>query len=371
MPAWLPRAIALFMLGIAALATASWLLGRLRNLLIILLVSLFLSLAVEPAVNVLARRGWRRGAATGLVFAAIFVFAVVFLYAIGTLLAGQVASLIQTVPHYAQQLIGFVNRHFHTDFSGQQLANQLSRADSGARQAATGLAGRALSLSTSLIGLIFEGFTVLLFTFYMVADGPRLRRAICSLLRPERQRDVLRAWNVAVDKTGGYVYSRALLAAASALVTWIFLTIIGVPYALALGLWMGLVSQFVPTVGTYLAGGLAVLVALLNDPLDAVWTLAFVIAYQQFENYVLAPRITAHTMSMNPAVAFGSVIAGAALLGGIGALLALPAAASIQAFLSSYIHRYEVVEDEALAATPKPSRPGRRRFRFQRGSTPP
>jgi predicted PurR-regulated permease PerM len=139
------------------------------------------------------------------------------------------------------------------------------------------------------------------------------------------------------------VYSRALLAAVSATATWLALTLIGVPYPLALGLWVGLVSQFIPAVGTYLAGALPVLIALFHDPLDAVWVLVFITLYQQFENMVLSPRVTAKTMSLHPAVAFGAVIAGGAILGPIGALLALPAAASIQALVSLYAHRYEVI----------------------------
>jgi len=193
---------------------------------------------------------------------------------------------------------------------------------------------------------VFQAFTVALFTFYLVADGPRLRRTICSLLRPERQREVLRAWELAIDKTGGYIYSRSLLAGLSALATWIALSIIGVPYALALALWVGIISQFVPVVGTYIAGALPVVIAGLNEPVDIIWTLAFIIVYQQIENYLLAPRITAHTMELHPAVAFGTVIAGAALIGPVGAVLALPAAAVGQAFVSTYIQRHDVVESE-------------------------
>jgi predicted PurR-regulated permease PerM len=210
----------------------------------------------------------------------------------------------------------------------------------------------ALNAGTGLIGIVFQAFTVALFAFYLTANGPRVRRAVCSLLRPERQRTVLAVWDLAIDKTGGYVYSRALLAAVSALVTFLLLTVLGVPYALALALWVGLVSQFVPAVGTYLAGVVPVFVALLNDPIDAVWVLGFILLYQQVENYFLAPRITAQTMQLNAAVAFGSVLAGAAILGPIGALLALPVAASLQAFISTYARRYEVLENPLTEQSP-------------------
>jgi predicted PurR-regulated permease PerM len=137
-----------------------------------------------------------------------------------------------------------------------------------------------------------------------------------------------------------------LLALLSAVATTIVLEIMGVQYALALGLWTGLISQFVPTIGTYLAGALPVLVALLDDPTDALVILIFMVAYQQLENYVFAPKITARTMDLHPAVAFGTVIVGASLFDVVGALVALPAAAVIQAIGSTYLARHEVIESQ-------------------------
>jgi hypothetical protein len=96
-----------------------------------------------------------------------------------------------------------------------------------------------------------------------------------------------------------------LLAACSAVATTVFLALAGVPYPLALGLWVGLVSQFIPTVGTYLAGALPVLIALLDNPVSALWVLAFIVVYQQFENMILSPRISARTMALHPAVPSG------------------------------------------------------------------
>jgi predicted PurR-regulated permease PerM len=359
MPPWLPRAIVLSLVGVAALLLGYWLLLRLRSLLVILLVSLFASVAIEPAVNALARRGWRRGAATLAVFAAVAIVSLAFVGVIGSLLVGQVASLVDTLPGYVEQATEFLNRHFHTNLSAGTLAHELAQADSPLRRFATGLAGNALGLGTALLTLLFQALTVLLFTFYLAADGPRFRRAVCSLLPAPQQRAVLRAWDIAVEETGGYVYSRALLAGVSAVMHGLFLWLIGVPYPVALGLWVGAVSQLVPTVGTYLAGALPLLVALLSDPLDALWVLLFVAAYQQLENYLLAPRLTARTMALHPAVAFGSVIAGASILGGVGALLALPVSATLQAFASTYLHRHELV-DEALDTNLDPVPPASR-----------
>jgi predicted PurR-regulated permease PerM len=349
-----PRDVALLLAGAAALVITFWLVVRLRSLLVMLLISFFLSFALEPPVDLLAARGWRRGVGTAAVFAALVVAVVLFVGALGSLLVAQVGGLVDAIPGYAQQVTDFVNDRFGTELSGGELADQL-RGNPGVKDFVNGLAAGAVGLSTTLVGLVLQGFTVGLFTFYLVADGPRLRRTVCSVLPPGRQEVALRVWDLAIDSTGGYVYSRALLAAVSAVATTLFLTLIGVPYPLALGLWVGLVSQFVPTVGTYLAGALPVLIALLDNPVSALWVLAFIVVYQQFENMILSPRISARTMALHPAVAFGAVIAGGAVMGPIGALLALPAAASVQALVSIYLHRYQVIADP-LTSTPSPAR---------------
>src|SRR5690606_123448 len=107
----------------------------------------------------------------------------------------------------------------------------------------------------------------------------------------------------------------------------------------------------------YIGGALPVLIALIERPLAAVFVLAFIVVYQQIENYFFSPRITARTMEIHPAVAFGSVIAGAGLLGGVGAILALPAAAVIQAIGTTYLGRHDVVDSD-MTATRREPRPG-------------
>jgi len=114
------------------------------------------------------------------------------------------------------------------------------------------------------------------------------------------------------------------------------------------------VSQFIPVVGTYFAAAVPLLVALLEDPWSALIFLIFVVVYQQIENYALAPRITARTMQLHPAVAFFAVLAGGAFSGVIGAFLALPAAAIIQATVSTYLTRHEVVESDLTRHTERP-----------------
>lgn len=357
-PPWLLRAFLLAAATVAGLVAGFWVLTRLQSLLTVLLVSLFLAFALEPAVNWLARRGMRRGAATGLVFLALIVVVVGFFWTLGSLLIEQVTTLVDNAPQTADQAVDWINRTFKTQLSGADIEKYAKNWSSHL----DGFAQNAWGTATATLGAFFQGLGVLLFTYYFAADGPRFRHAVCSVLPPQQQRHVLRAWDIAVDKTGGYIYSRGLLALASTLAHYVALRILDVPSAFALALWVGVVSQFIPTVGTYLAGALPVIVALVQSPATALWVLGFIVVYQQFENYVLQPRITASTLDMHPAVAFGAVIAGAALLGATGALLAIPVVATVQGFAGAYIRRYEV---EAGAGEHRPAK-GRRWSRLSR-----
>jgi predicted PurR-regulated permease PerM len=224
------------------------------------------------------------------------------------------------------------------------------------------IGGGLLDFGSTLLGGLLQALTALLLTFYLVADGPRMRRALIGRLRPERQREVLDVWELAITKTGGYVYSRVLIAVASAAFHITAFWLIGVAYPAALGTWVGVVSSLIPVVGTYLAGLLPVMVALGDEPIRAVWVLVVVVFYQQVENYLVSPRISAHTMELHPAIAFLSVLAGAALLGAIGALIALPVAAITAAVISAAGERHETLAHELLGeveAEGDPEKPGR------------
>lgn len=344
MPRWLPRAMVLALALIAVFQLGSWAFHQLIGLLTNILIAFFLALAIEPAVSKMAARGMRRGLATFLVFFGVLIVTAGFVTLLGSMLAGQIIKIVEDFPDYLDSVIAWINGHFHTDLKRVDVQEGLLRSDwlrNYVQNSATGV----LDVSAQVLGGLFQLLTVALFSFYFAADGPRLRRAICSVLPPARQTEVLRAWEIAVDKTGGYIYSRGLMALVSGVAHFVLLQALDVPYAPVLAVWVGLVSQFIPTIGTYLAGALPMLIAFTVNPWYALWVLIFVVIYQQFENYVLQPKLTSKTVDIHPAVAFGSVIAGTALLGAVGALIAIPAVATLQAFLGAYVKRYDVTDD--------------------------
>jgi len=349
-PKWVPRML-LLVLALGALFIFGFgVVRQLRTLIVLLLISAFLSVALEPGVSYLEKRGWRRGLATGFMFLLVVVLGGTFVGLMIPLIVDQVITFIDRAPGYIDDLGETLDR-FGIELSGDRASEAFTDVDATLQEYAADLAGSLFGVGATLLNTFFQGLTIALFTFYMTADSPKIRRGIASMLPERHQREVTRVWDIAIEKTGGYFYSRALLAGASGLITWLVLSVIGVPFPLALGLWVGILSQFVPVVGTYIGGALPALIAWLEDPIKALWVVIYIVIYQQIENYVLSPRVTAHTMSLHPAVSFGAAIAGATLLGAPGALMALPVAATLQAFVSTYIRRYELVD----GLEPRPS----------------
>ncbi|MGH2698008.1 MAG: AI-2E family transporter [Actinomycetota bacterium] len=346
MPAWIPRLLLAVIVYIGGAFLFYQAVLRVRGLLFMIVVSLFLSFAIEPAVNFLAQHGWRRGAATGFILFGVILIGMVLLVSMIPLVITQIRDLVGEVPGWLDTISERANEWFGVELSVTAAVTQAEDIEGALRTYGADVAGNVLGFGAAVISGLFQLLTILLFTFYFVADGPKVRRSVCSLLPARRQREVLQTWEIAIDKSGAYFYSRLLLALINGVLLYALLRIMGVPFALPLALWSGLFSQFVPVVGTYIASVLPLLVALLNEPFDALVVLAYILVYQQVENYALSPRITKHTMQLHPAIAIGSAIAGGSLAGPIGAFLALPAAAIIQASIGTFVERHEVLESE-------------------------
>jgi len=343
MPTWYPQAVGLAIAGILAALALLWFFNIISWVLYVLLLALFASFALEPPVNWFVARGWRRGTATGAVLV--------------LLILGAAGTVLLVMPQVVTELIGFlgalpqyVERTAHALGIEMDIAS-LTRASDSTKASIASFGGHLLTgvvqATAALFSVIGQLFTVGLIAFYLVAEGPRFRRAVCSLLPRDMQREVLRVWEISIEKMGGYLYSRVILATASAVGIYIVLRILGLPYASSLAIWQGVISAFVPIIGTYIALALPLLVAIMaGTRSDAIVVIVYEVAYQQFENYILSPKVSAKRMQLHPAVAFVFALMGGAIGGLIGAFLALPVGAILQAVASSIVRHHEVVEDE-------------------------
>ncbi len=319
---------------------------KLRDLLAWVIISLFLSFALEPLVNKLVARGWRRGTATGLILLGVILVFLIFIGSMVPLVVDQIGELIRQAPGFVDRISAFAQDKFNVTLSTQGLIERLTSLGSSFGVSGSDVASNVVSVGGKLVSAIFQLLTISLFTFYLVVDGPNVRRKTMALMQAKHQKLFLETWEIAIEKMGGYLYVRLILAAVNTVTALIVMSIARVPFALPLALWMGLISQFIPVVGTYIAAAVPLLVALLQNPWSALAVVIYVVLYQQIENYVISPRLTARTMQLHPAIAIAAAIAGASLYGAIGAFLALPAAAILQVVAGTYLKRHEIIEDD-------------------------
>lgn len=328
---------------IALAALLKFILSDAGIVLFTLILSFLASVAMEPAVSRLSR-SMKRGLAAFIVMFGVMVAFAAFLFAFGRLLGDQIATFAQSVPEHVQDLTTWASERFGIELDYQSILDRLGVGTSTLTTVAQNLAGGLIGVVAAILAAAFSTFTFAFFTYYFAADAPRLRRWLAQLFPPRQQEVFAHAWDLAVAKTGGYVSARLVLAAISGGTAALFMLIIGMEYWLALGIWTGLVAQFVPTVGTYIASALPVMIGLIGDrPWQGLAMLGFALVYQQIENVTLEPRISAQAVDVHPAVSFAAVMVGAALFGIGGAFVAVPVAALLLALFDIYAHKYELL----------------------------
>lgn len=333
-------------LAFAAVNFLAGVVGSLKSLLVMLVTSVFISFAMEPVVGRLARRGWRRGMAAGVLLVGVAVSMVGVIVVMGALVVAQGADLLDDIPGIVEDSANWLSATFNINVDVESVLQDGGALDQVTANVESRVSGDGLLDTSNQLGaatgaVLATGF----FSFYFSADGPRIRRALCRLAPPTRQQHVLRLFEVAVEKAGGYMLARFILAAVSAAAHGAMFAAIGVPYPLPLALWMGVISQMIPVVGTYLGATAPVVFALTVSPGVAIAVLVAIVLYQQVENLALAPRIVGNTVNIHPIVGFASVLAAAVLVGVIGALIAVPIVATIQGFVATFWSSHELSED--------------------------
>src|SRR6056297_1569411 len=348
--------VGLVVLGLIALAIfVQFLLREGGGILFIVVMAWFAAIAMAPVVAWLSKY-MKRGLATLLVMLSFVLFAAFFLLAFGNLLVDQLVQLAQAVPGVITEALRWANERLGTAYEFQDILAMFDVETADLALYAGEIAIGVLGFVTSLVGSVFSIFTFGLFLFYFSAQLPQFQRWVASLFPERAQEFVMTAWRLTSQKTGGYIGARIILAAINSFFTGIVFLLIDMPYWLPLALWTGIVAQFVPTIGTYISIALPVLVGLLSDrPVVGIIALVRAILYQQVENLLIEPRISAKAVDVNPAVAFGSVLLGASLFGVAGAFLAIPVTAMLFAMLDTYGKRYELVGD--LREDDAPSEP--------------
>jgi predicted PurR-regulated permease PerM len=358
------RAVAVVLATLAGL----WAVSQARHFVSMLVVAMFIGLALVPGVNHLHRtRGWRRGAAVWFIYlvglSALVLLTLVLIPAISRL-ALQVG---QDGTRWLTDLDRWTSDtlRFHI-LSPQGATDAVVTTQEFLSRWSDKLVGAASDAVTKGISLVVSVATIATFAFYFAAEFPQLQRGLLSWFAPDRQQRLSWTIDQAVTQVGGYLYSRLLLTAINGIGFFVVMVVVGVPIGLAipLAVFGGFISEFIPTIGTYLGAAIPIaLTAAMQGIVAGFIVLGYAVVYQQIENYWLSPRISAKTMELNGGLAFGAVLAGAALFGPIGAFMALPVAALIVSFIKNYRQGYEVVFQSSFGADepePPSDPPGRR-----------
>jgi predicted PurR-regulated permease PerM len=338
----LRRTLLIIFAAVIAFEIVTWAWALLAGFAFNLLLAWLVAISFDPVVSWLAHKGMRRGPATAVVATSVLVLLAAFIAVFGGVLATQITGLVEALPTLVLDIVDWINRTFNANIDPVQLTNNLNLTSQQITDIVSNLAGGVFGVLIGIVGAFFDFVTVLVFSFYFSADSPRIKRFIASWLKPARQVTFIKIWDISVQKAGGFVISKLALATLSAFFHSGFFYLIDIPYWLPMGIFAGVVSQFIPTIGTYIGVALPALFAIFDQPIDVLWIVIFATVYQQIENYVFTPRISNRTMDINSGVALASVFIGAALFGPIGAIIGIPIAAIVIAIVEAYGQRYDI-----------------------------
>ena len=298
-----------------------------RSILVLVLVALFVAVSLEPAVHWMTQRRVRRPFAVTIVLFAFLALLTVFVWSIAPPLVEQGSRLIANLPGYLERLseesktIREITDRYH-------LTDRLSTLVFGLPST---LAGGAVGFFQKFLGILASTLTVLVLSIYFMADMPRLRRSAVNLFPPRRRARVAEIIDVAVDKVGGYMIGNIIISLCAGVATFICLELVGVPFALPLAVTVA-VTDLIPMVGATLGAVICLAVSVLTVAIwpDTVIVLLFFIAYQQLENYLIAPRVLRNTVDLSSVAVLLAALIGGAVLGLVGAIMAIPVAATIK-----------------------------------------
>jgi predicted PurR-regulated permease PerM len=356
-PAWSARIIVRSVMVIVAVAIALYLVYLLRKPIGWVLIATFLAVALSGPVNTLNRR-MRRGFAITLVYLGLLLIPIGIGAAIVPPLVTQLNNLVQNLPSYAQDAQDFSQknttlRKIEKDYKvTEKLQQQAEKLPTRLGDAASVLGNIGLGVVNSLFAL----FTILVLAAFLLGSGRGWIDRALELRPPEHAARIRKALDHMSRAVGAYVGGAIAQATVAALSAYIVLLILGVPFGAALAI-IVFFADLIPLVGATL-GALAVgIVTLFTDFPTAtiVWAI-YSVVYQQLENTLIQPQIQRRAVNVHPFIVLVAVLFGATLLGVLGALVAIPVAASVQiAIREWWTYRHDAAVNELVA--PAPSAP--------------
>ena len=297
-----------------------------RSVLVLVIVSAFLAIGLNPIVSRLERAGMRRGAAVAIVFVGLLGFFALFGYAVLPPVINQASNFVDAVPNYVKDLQGNgtirdLDRRFGVI---DKLSQYVTTGDFGTR-----IAGNVVTVTQLVAGFVLKALTVLILTLYFLSSFNSIKRTAYRLVPRSRRARFSLIGDEVLNRVGGYVAGAVVVALIAGLASLVWVSSLGIPYPLALALIVTL-TDVIPLIGATIGAVIVTTVAFFVSLPVGIATGIFFLVYQQVENYLIYPRVMSRSVDVNPAAAIVGALIGGTLLGFVGALLAVPATAAIQ-----------------------------------------
>ncbi len=310
-----------------------------RSVIIWALIALFFAMALNPAVELLIGRGMRRGPAVGIVFVGTILVIVAIAATFIPTLVREVNDFVEAVPDYIDDLtrgrgrLGFLERDYQIV---EKAREAIEKSGAGGL---LGFSSTALSLTKSVLNGVFATLTIAFLTLFMLLEGPVWVERIYQLISEDSRPRWRKVGGDIYRTVGGYVTGNLTISLIAGVVSTAVLLVLGVPYAVALGLLVAILD-LIPLAGATIAAVIVTAVGFLHSTTAGIVLLVFFIIYQQLENHVLQPLVYGRTVQLSPLVVLIAVLMGAELAGVIGALGAIPLAGTIQVIVLDWLdHR--------------------------------
>ena len=343
------RAIARIVLVTAAIIAGLYLLYRLRNVIGLVLIAIFFALAIAPAVNWLDRHRVPRPLAILLVYLSIAAA----IFGIGLVV---VPPLVNGVDDLSNDLPGYVDDLRHND-TFREYDNKYHITDKVTQQAEElpsklgDAAGTLRDVTVNVFSKFVQLFSILVITFLLLMDGHRILNFGYKQMSPQREARMRKIAKDISEAIAGYVFGNFVISIAAGLVTYVTLLLIDVPFALPLAILFAF-FDLIPLIGATLGGILVgIVVAFVAFPGGLIVWVIVLIVYQQIENNIIQPVVYGQTVQIHPLVVIIAVLIGSALLGVLGVLIAIPAAAAVQSVVRDWWSYRQADRAEASAAT--------------------
>lgn len=352
------RSIVRTVLIVVLVVLSLYLIYLLRTPLSWLVIAMFVAIALSGPVNLLHRH-MPRGLAILVAYLALILVPIGIAALVLPPLVRELTNLVDNAPKYVQDAQNWFN-HNHTLHKLDQQYHIGAKLQDKAQQLPQHIGDAASTLSSvgsTIVGSLFEALNIFVLSIFMVAGGRRWIDRAITFARPEHAPRIERAADRIAAAVGNYVGGALFQATIAGVTTFVVLTILGVPFAAPLAVVVAL-FDLIPLIGATLAAVLVGLVTVFNDfPLDTIIWTVWAIGYQQIENNVIQPQIQRRAVEIHPFAVLVSVLCGATLFGVVGALLAIPFAASLQIALREWWEYRQTVAVEMPPGVERPEPP--------------